>query len=146
MIDNNIEHLVDPYKTKCKVFLEVCRKKYPRLWVFETLRNLDRQKWLVQNGKSWTLKSYHLKWLAADYIFYDKNNNPTRKWDYAYLKYVWVMCGMETIAKEQCHLQDNGKAIPVVMKTNSTRRASATPTDKKLLSSINDLFRRYWYK
>jgi hypothetical protein len=54
------------------------------------------------------------------------------------------MCGMTTIPKEQCHLQDDGRSIENVMKTNSERRKKTTSaSDRKLLSEVNDAFRRY---
>jgi len=61
MIDNNLDHLAEPFKTKAKVFLEVVRKTYPEIAPFETMRSYTRQVLLFTQRKSWTLKSYHLK-------------------------------------------------------------------------------------
>lgn len=49
--------------------LEDCKKAGLQVKVFETLRTLERQKYLVENKHSWTLKSYHRLGLACDIVF-----------------------------------------------------------------------------
>ncbi len=150
-IENRIELLAEPFKTKVKVFISIIRKKYPKLAPFETIRTKERQKWLVANGKSRTMNSYHLLWKAVDWIFLDEKWNPTWTWDYKYLHYIWFFCWMTPIynnkwqVMEMCHLQDDRKIIKTVMKNNSEKRkASKVQREKDLLNQINNEFRKYW--
>ena len=120
MIDNNIEHLVDPFKIKAKVFLEVIRTRYPNVSPFETMRSKARQAILIAKGQSWTFNSKHLIGKAVDRVFM-QNGQPTWKGDYYLLQWVATMCGMERIKQEMCHTQDNGISIGEQMMHNSDR-------------------------
>ena len=143
MIDNNLADLKEPFRTKCKVFLEVARKTYPEITPFETLRTYARQLLLFTQRKSWTLQSYHLKGLACDRVFM-RHGQPSRQGDYNFLQRVAGMCGMERIKQETCHTQDNGTPISIVMAQNSSRyNNSQSEKEKELLHEVNDTFRKY---
>jgi len=58
----NDPKLLDPRVQSC--FNELA-KKFKFKYV-ETLRSVERQKQLVKDGKSWTMKSNHLKGFASD--------------------------------------------------------------------------------
>ena len=152
MIDNDIEHLSQPFKDKAKVFFTVLRLYKKNVEAFETLRSKERQKRLVENWKSWTMNSYHIKGLAMDLVFI-KNWQPTWVWDYKFLHYLWFFCWMTPIYNskwqliESCHLQDDWKTIKQVMKSNSESRHKAkTKKEQELLAQVNHGFRILWYK
>ena len=143
-IDNNVDHLQWEFRTKTKVFLECIHKKIPTVQPFETLRTKTRQVWLYATGKSKTLNSKHLKWLACDFVFM-KNGQPTWAGNYAFLHWVWVMCGMDHLSWEQCHLED-GLPIKIQMQLNSARYQKSTDEwEKQRLHDINECFRKHWY-
>lgn len=145
MIENSISKLEKNFRIKVEVFMTVVMKKYKNLSPFETLRTLTRQKWLFDNHKSWTMNSYHLKWKAVDWVFLNFKWQPTWKWDYTYLHYVWWFCWITRIKQESCHLQDDWKSIEVVMKKNSALWKVSPPAQQKLLADINAQFRKYGY-
>jgi peptidoglycan L-alanyl-D-glutamate endopeptidase CwlK len=67
--------------------------------LFETGRTLDRQRWILKQGYSKTLKSRHLSGEAADFVV-----KVDRKWSWDYKKYylyyllfgaIAVFCGLE---------------------------------------------------
>lgn len=148
-IINSIEKLVETFRTKIKVFMYVTKKKYPNLAAFETLRTKNRQKWLVDNNKSWTMNSQHLIGKAVDFVFLNKAGQPTWVGDYKYLHYVGYMCGITPLIVnkkliEQCHLHDTAITIEQQMKINSDRWNKATEQrEKDLLHAVNDEFRKY---
>ena len=149
MINNRLEKLKYPFNIKVKIFLTMVKKKYPNVAPYETLRTPSRQKWLVAMGKSWTLNSKHLTGQAVDWVFLNSKWQPTRKWNYQYLHYIGVMCGITPIYKnkkliESCHLQDNNKTIKQTMETNSKRYESSKHSrEQKLLHNVNVEFRKY---
>jgi hypothetical protein len=61
MIENSLEKLTGEFKIKSKVLMSVCNAIKIRISPFETTRTITRQRWLVAQGKSWTLKSKHLE-------------------------------------------------------------------------------------
>jgi hypothetical protein len=143
MIDNNIEHLKEPFRSKCRVFLQVIHTRFPNVKAFETLRSKSRQALLFAQRKSWTLNSKHLTGLACDWVFM-VNYQPTWKGDYYLLQRVAHMCGMDRIKQELCHTQDDGKSISEQMKDNSARyNATSDAGERHWLHLVNDTFRTY---
>lgn len=80
--------------------------------IFEGLRTEERQKWLYGVGRThsknrkpvtWTLKSKHLKGMAADVI------SKKRLWNwpafYVALKKNAAACGLRTLKSEGCHVE-----------------------------------------
>lgn len=146
MIDNKIESLVEPFRTKVQVFMNVVRKKYPEIYPFETKRSYKRQLLLFTQRKSWTLKSYHLQGKAVDWVFM-RHWQPSWSGDYNHLQWIAGMCGMERIKQESCHTQDNGNPIAVVMSLNSSRyKSTKSPEEQKRLHDVNEEFRKFGYK
>ena len=149
MIEKRTVLLTEPFKTKVKVFMRIVKRWYNNLAPFETIRTKERQEWLVKNGKSWTMNSYHLKWLAVDRVFLNQKRKPTRIGNYDYLHYVGKMCWMTGIYKnwkliEECHLQDDWRTIEQVKEDNSKRYNSITNKEEQdLLHSVNVLFGRW---
>ena len=60
MIINDTKMLNYPFITMVDIFLDVVKKKYPNVAIFESLRTKARQRWLVAMGKSRTMNSKHL--------------------------------------------------------------------------------------
>lgn len=152
MINNNIEELSEPFKSKIKVFMAVVKIYKNNVAIFEWLRTKERQKWLVNNWKSWTMNSYHLTGRAIDLVFMNDKNKPTWIWDYKFLHYVWFFCGLTPIYSngklvESCHLQDDWKKIETIMKTNSDSRHTAkSQKEQELLKQVNFGFRILWFE
>ena len=151
MIDNSLNLLKGEFRIKSKVLLEVCNKLKLRITPYETKRSLIRQKWLVAQGKSWTLKSKHIEWLAVDRVFSNTKWQPSWVGKYPSVHFIGFMCGVTPIYRnkkliESCHLQDDGKSIVAVMKNNSARYQKETAKNQALLTEVNTAFRRYWYK
>lgn len=151
MIDNSLESLRGEFKIKSKVLMTICNKLKLRISPFETKRSLTRQKWLMAQGKSWTLKSKHLDGLAVDWVFTLPNGQPSWVGKYPSVHFIGAMCGCVPIYKngrliESCHLQDDWKSIAVVMKNNSARYMKESAKNQELLKLVNDCFRTYWYK
>jgi hypothetical protein len=71
MIENSLDKLTGEFKTKSKVLMEVCNSLKIRISPYETWRSATRQKWLVAQGKSWTLKSEYSKLLLVSLLGYD---------------------------------------------------------------------------
>lgn len=146
---NSIELLVVPFKWKIKSLMTVVKVKYPNLSAFETKRSAGRQKRLVDNNKSWTMKSLHLVGKAVDFVFLNKKGQPTWVGDYKYLHYVGYMCGVTPIIVkgkliEQCHLQDMDISIKDQINVNSERWHKATEQrEKDLLHAVNEELRKY---
>jgi peptidoglycan L-alanyl-D-glutamate endopeptidase CwlK len=65
-------------RTKVEHMLAVCKSKELSVFVFETTRTAARQKMLVEQGKSKTLKSKHITGDAVDIVFL-VNGQPS--WD-----------------------------------------------------------------
>lgn len=66
-------NLLDPkFKPYAERILEIIEEHNLPFRLFETLRTLERQKKLKKRGSSWTLKSQHIKGLAADFVVYHK--------------------------------------------------------------------------
>lgn len=144
MIDNSLDHLAEPFRTKAKVFLACIRTRYPNVAPFETLRSWKRQVWLVATRKSRTYNSYHLKGLACDWVFLNKWGVPTRKWDYYFLQWIAAMCGMRRIKQELCHTEDNWNRPLTQMALNSKRYHETTDIwERYWLHMINNEFRKY---
>ena len=57
--------------------LQDCGEAGLNVDIFETLRTLERQKWLKSNGYSKTLNSYHMLGLAVDFVFKTEKGNWT---------------------------------------------------------------------
>lgn len=73
-------------KDQAEKVVFACREAGLEVDVFETLRTLERQKWLKSNGKSTTLSSYHRLGLAVDFVFKTAKGNwtwdrPKEDWD-----------------------------------------------------------------
>lgn len=152
MINNDLNLLKWEFKIKSKVLMEICNALKIRISPFETTRTIARQKWLVAQGKSWTLKSKHLEGKAVDRVFNTTSGQPTWIGKYPSVHYVGFMCGVTPIYNskkqliESCHLQDDGQSIATVMKKNSARWGKETKKNQTLLSAVNNEFRKYWYK
>lgn len=151
MIENSLDKLTGEFKTKSKVLMEVCNSLKIRISPYETWRSATRQKWLVAQGKSWTLKSKHLEGKAVDRVFKTTSGQPTWVWPYNSVHFIGEMCWCVPIYKngkliESCHLQDDGKTIATIMKNNSARWKKETAKNQALLAAVNEAFRRYWYK
>lgn len=157
MIENSLDKLIWEFRTKAKVLMEIVRLKYPGLAPFETFRTRARQARLYANKKPWQAvgipgTSYHEKGLAVDWVFLNKNWQPTWKGDYPYVHMIWFMCGMTPIYDgkklvESCHLQSDNRTIAAVMISNSTQYGKTKSiAEQKLLSAVNTAFRRYGYK
>ena len=151
MINNDLNLLKWEFKIKSKVLMEVCNSLKIRISPFETTRTITRQRWLVAQGKSWTLKSKHLEWKAVDRVFKTTSGEPTRIGKYPSVHFVWFMCGVTPIYSkwkliESCHLQDDGQSIATIMKKNSARYHKESAKNQALLSAVNTEFRKYGYK
>lgn len=151
MIDNSLESLKGEFKIKSKVLMEICNKLKLRISPYETKRTLTRQRWLVAQGKSWTLNSKHLDGKAVDRVFTTPQWQPSWIGKYPSVHFIGFMCGCTPIYKngkliESCHLQDDGKTIATIMKNNSARWKKETAKNQALLAAVNEAFRRYGYK
>lgn len=146
MIDKKIEDLVEPFRTKAKVFLELIHSRFPNVAPFETLRSKGRQRMLRLQRKTWTLNSFHLRGLACDWIF-NINGQPSRSnshWQYYFLQWIATMCWMERIKQELCHTQDNEISISDQMELNSKRyNQSKDAWEQYRLHLANETFRKY---
>lgn len=152
MINNNVEDLKWEFKDKVKVFLAVVKIYKKNVAIFEWLRTKERQKRLVENGKSWTMNSYHLQGKAADFVFMNDKYQPTWVGDYPFLHYIWFFCWMTPIYNskwqliESCHLQDDGRSIKEVMETNSNNWHKAkSKQEQDYLNQVNTGFRILHY-
>ena len=144
MIDKNLEHLQEPFRTFAKVFLEVFKMRHPNVAPFETLRTRGRQLTLMATGKSRTMNSYHLKWLAVDRVFNDAKGQPTRKGDYYQLQWIGAMCGMRRIKQELCHTERNGNTIKQQIEANSARyMKTQDPWEHYRLHLVNEALRKH---
>lgn len=141
MIDNNLNSLNKTFLNLVLKFLIIVRKKYPNVAPFETGRTLARQKRLKSMGKSKTLNSNHLKWLAVDWIFLNSKWQPTWKGDYLYLHLVGKMFWMRKLTRESCHLEFDWRSRAQIMTDNSRWRHSADAKTQALLKNANDLLR-----
>ncbi len=152
MIENSLDKLTWECKIKAKVLKAIVNKKYPGLVPFETYRSRPRQAWLYSQLKGkWPVAkpgtSKHELGKAIDRVFLNKNWQATWKWDYAYVQYVAWMCGLVGVKWESCHTQCTGKTIASCMVANSARyNKSKLAWEQKLLSEVNNGFRKYWYK
>lgn len=150
-IESSLDKLTWEFKIKSKVLMTVCNAMKIRITPFETWRSTARQKWLVAQGKSWTMNSRHLTWKAVDRVFSDTKWQPSWVGKYPSVHFMWIMCWCVPIYKngkliESCHLQDDGKSVVAIMKNNSNRWPKETKKNQALLSLVNDTFRKYWYK
>ena len=77
---------------------------YTDFTVFEGVRSIERQKELVEDGKSKTMNSFHLKGLAVDLVVYIPNIGVT--WDDVKYKNNWdvLLEVAENVIKDN-HLQ-----------------------------------------
>lgn len=151
MIENSLDKLTGEFKIKAKVLMEVCNAMKIRITPYETYRTRTRQAWLVSQWKSWTMNSYHLKWLAVDRVFSDSKWQPTWVGKYPSVHFIGFMCGVTPIYKnkklvESCHIQDDGTTIARVMQKNSARWNKETKKNQDLLGLVNATFRKYGYK
>ena len=150
----DINLLREPTKTKVKVFLDVVTKVYPNISIFETLRSIERQKYLYAAWRTrpWkkvtnTLKSKHLNWEAIDLVFLNKKWQPTWSWDYNFVHWIGAMCWLKYLSWEACHLEETGESISNVMKKNSIRyHNTLSKIEQSYLNKVNTWFRKFWYK
>ena len=143
-IQRDINLLQEPFKTKSKVFLAIARKKYPNIYVFETLRSYQRQLLLFAKGM-WitrTMKSKHREWKAMDIVFL-YGWQPKRQWDYNFIHYIAEMCWMRWLKWESCHIEDDGRSIMKLMADNSWRWGWSDTTTQYRLKEVNWEFRKY---
>jgi hypothetical protein len=68
----DVERLKEPFKSIVKELIEEFKTAGLRVKPFETLRTMTRQKYLVDNKRSKTWKSYHLVGMACDFVVHDK--------------------------------------------------------------------------
>jgi hypothetical protein len=61
MVNHDLSLLTPDFQKKVKVFMQIVKKKYPNLFPFETYRTPERQRWLFNNKKTFTLNSNHTK-------------------------------------------------------------------------------------
>lgn len=151
MIEDSLEKLIWEFKIKSKVLMMICNSLKIRISPFETTRTITRQRWLVNQWKSWTMKSKHLEWKAVDRVFKTETWQPTRVGKYPSVHFIWFMCGVTPIYSnwrlvESCHLQDDGQSIATIMKKNSARYHKESAKNQALLSAVNTEFRKYGYK
>lgn len=65
---DNIQKLGDNTKVAALKWYDYCKSKGVEILIYETIRTLEQQKQHVANGKSQTLKSYHLVGQALDFV------------------------------------------------------------------------------
>lgn len=70
-VERDINKLVEPFKSKIVDILELLKEKKIPVELFETIRTVERQKMLVKQGFSKTMKSKHLLGNAADLVYKD---------------------------------------------------------------------------
>lgn len=85
-ICRNLDKLHPYVKQQALAVLATCEEEGLNVDIFETIRTEERQKWLVSNGKSKTMNSYHRLGMAVDFVFKTKSGNWTwrvakEKWD-----------------------------------------------------------------
>lgn len=136
---------------KANVLQTVARKYGLMVVPFETLRTKERQAELYSIGRTiqknkkpvtWTMHSLHLSGKAVDRVF----EKTWRQWDRDSFWHIAKLCWFEKVSNESCHTQDNEFTIGMQMKSNSSKRQQATPSERTLLKTINDTFRSLWYK
>ena len=106
--------------------------------IFETVRTLERQKWLKANGKSKTLNSYHRLGLAVDFVFKTKKGNWT--WRVADAK--WKKLA-EIIEKHGFYSLGKRKGWDYPHGQINLRGLPATKLIKELSKRDNDL-KAFW--
>lgn len=144
-IQNSLDLLVEPTRTKVSVFYKIIKSVYPNFRPFETLRSLERQKQLVKSGASWTLQSLHRTGKAVDRVFLNKKWQPTWSWDYKFIQRIAPMCWLQRAKwlNESCHTEENGNSIKYTMSANSSRRKTCwDKTTQDYLSKVNTEFRK----
>jgi peptidoglycan L-alanyl-D-glutamate endopeptidase CwlK len=77
-ICKDLDKVKPELKRKVEHMLAVCKSKGMSVFVFETTRTKERQKMLVAQGKSRTMKSKHITGDAVDIVFL-VNGQPS--WD-----------------------------------------------------------------
>lgn len=141
-------------KIKMEAFKWFCREQWLDVVEFETLRSIERQKYLYAIGRTidkdkrpitWTMNSKHLTGEAVDFVFYTgwNENNITRKWDWNKFIRFSKYFGLDSLSPtEQCHVQDNGKTIKQTMDSNwSWWNITKSQDERRLLKRANDIFR-----
>jgi len=74
---DNIAKLADNTKLATMKWYEYCVENQIEILIYETIRTLAQQKINVANGKSQTLKSYHLVGQALDFVPVDSKTGAT---------------------------------------------------------------------
>lgn len=108
-----IEQLKSPFKEKLIAFLDYMEKNHEKMTPHETYRTAKRQKWLVENGKSWVKVSNHQLGLAADLHFAVFPHFPPSKserWKKAHqiAKKFGIDNGQSLWGTDGNHFQDDG--------------------------------------
>jgi len=84
MLENRLSFLEDEFRKKVSLFLGELLEHRIYVIIIETLRTEDRQRFLLETGKSQTLKSKHLDGKAIDIVPIIEYNYPRVKsvgWD-----------------------------------------------------------------
>ncbi|WP_342546895.1 M15 family metallopeptidase [Lysinibacillus sp. FSL K6-4013] len=69
----NINKLADHTKLAAINWYDYCINNQIQILIYETIRTVEQQKLNVANGKSQTMKSYHLVGQALDWVLVDAN-------------------------------------------------------------------------
>lgn len=141
-------------KIKMEAFKRFCNEQWLYVKEFETLRSLERQKYLYSVGRTirkgerpitWTMNSKHLTGEAVDFVFLTDNNPKliTWSWDRDKFKKFAGFFWLDSLAPtEQCHLQDNGNTVKQTMDSNwSWWNITRSQEERRLLKRANDIFR-----
>lgn len=169
MILSSTELLTPRAKIKIETMLEVAKMEGLDVYCFETKRHIERQyelfgKWRTEKELekygvpkkyaaprdikiTWTIKSKHLTWEAADIVF-DRNKDPKVKvpsWsgDYSRLVEIWEACWLDNLRPiELCHFQDNWSSVKSqIIKNGDSRHATKIERDKNMLHKVNSILR-----
>ena len=114
-IQNNVELLWNPFRAKIEILLKRMNQRGFDPKPFETMRSLERQKWLYGYGrnhhiglkpKTWTMNSRHIPGKAVDIV------SKSRWWDwpefFIALKVEAKKLGLKVLDVEQCHVEWRG--------------------------------------
>ncbi|WP_080647730.1 M15 family metallopeptidase [Lysinibacillus sphaericus] len=71
----NLDKLADHTKVAAYKWYNYCINNQIQLLIYETIRTVAQQKQNVANGKSQTMKSYHLVGQALDWVLVDSKGN-----------------------------------------------------------------------
>ena len=113
---NDLQLLHEPFRTRITELLERMKLRGFDPILFETLRTLERQKWLYEIGRTrekdrkpvtWTMKSKHFSGQACDIV------SKSRLWDwpefFSALRQEANRLKLRVLRTEQCHVEWAGQ-------------------------------------